>query len=222
MRVVWLGHACFLIEGAGLRLLTDPYQPEVLGLPPIREQVDVVIRSSADDRAHGWVEGLPGAPRVVTATEVGPEGAVAAGLRIDAIPAQESLEAKAQPRDNAMYRFALEGVAIGHFGDVGNAVTPAQLARLRGIEVALVPVGGPPTIGLADLRSALRALRPALVIPMHYRIPGAKPRMLPVTEFTALFPAEQVEWRSDPVLRLERTRPGNGAAPRILVLPPQL
>jgi len=220
MRITWLAHACFLIAGGGLRLLTDPYHPEVLGLPPIREEVNLVIRSSADDRAHCWTEGLPGAPQVVTATEVGPQGTVAAGLRIDAIPAQESVAAKAQPRDNALYRFTLEGIAMAHFGDVGNALNPTQLERLRGVQVALVPVGGPPTIALADLRDALEALRPELVIPMHYRIEGAKPRMLPVTDFTALYPTGQVEWPSDPELLLTGGNLGGGT--RIVVLPPRI
>ncbi|MBM4388479.1 MAG: MBL fold metallo-hydrolase, partial [Deltaproteobacteria bacterium] len=27
MRITWLGHACFLIEGDGRKFLTDPYEP---------------------------------------------------------------------------------------------------------------------------------------------------------------------------------------------------
>jgi L-ascorbate metabolism protein UlaG (beta-lactamase superfamily) len=222
MRLAWLGHACFLLEGDGLRILTDPYHPEILGLPPIRIAADVVIRSSADDRAHAWVEGLPGRPAVITATEIGEEGAEIKGLRILAVPTREG-PSKPQPRDNAMYLFELEGIAIGHFGDVGNRLSPRQLERMRGVEVALVPVGGPPTIELTDLEAALTALQPAVVVPMHYRIPGARPRMLPVTDFTTRFPTGQVEWRGGAEMELSQADLAlAGGRRRVIVLPPLL
>lgn len=213
----WLGHASFLIEAAdGFRLLTDPYDPEILGLRPIAERADVVIRSSADDRAHACVDGLPGEPLVITATAP-PEQDVR-GLNLRTIPSREGSD-KPQPRDNAMYRFVIDGIEIAHFGDVGNRLSRSQLQQLWGIDIALVPVGGPPTIPLPDLHAALAVLQPKLVIPMHYRIPGAKPRMLPVTDFTAHYRPDQVTWAPAPTLKLSRA---DLTGPmRLVVLPPR-
>jgi len=212
-----LGHASFLIEAAdGLRLLTDPYDPDLLGLRPIAERADVVIRSSADDRAHAWVNGLPGEPLVITATAPPLENI--RGLNLRTIPSREGSD-KPQPRDNAMYRFVIDGIEIAHFGDVGNRLSRSQLQQFCGIDVALVPVGGPPTIPLPDLHAALAVLQPKLVIPMHYRIPGAKPRMLPVTDFTARYRPDQVTWAKMPTL--EMTRADRAGPMRLVVLPPR-
>jgi L-ascorbate metabolism protein UlaG (beta-lactamase superfamily) len=37
MKLPWLAHACFLLEGNGLRIVTDPYTPEILGYPAVSE-----------------------------------------------------------------------------------------------------------------------------------------------------------------------------------------
>src|SRR3954447_13143520 len=108
MKIRWFAHAAFLIEGGGLRIITDPYVPEATGFAPITESADVVIRSSADDEGHCNAAMIAGAPTVVTATEIGAEGITARGLTIKGIATRESVRHKAEARDNAMYRFTLE------------------------------------------------------------------------------------------------------------------
>src|SRR5437868_5726823 len=110
MKIRWLAHASFLIESQGLRIITDPYQPEATGYHPVVGPADIVIRSSATDIGHCYVDLIQGEPRVVTATDIGSEQAIIPGLTITAIPAQESLVHKERPLDNAMYRFTLEGI----------------------------------------------------------------------------------------------------------------
>ena len=91
MKIRWLAHATFLIEGDGLRIVTDPYTPHVLGLPDAPERADLVLRSSADDEGHCNAAMIRGDPVVVTATEVPPGGIEVKGIKVLAIPAQESL-----------------------------------------------------------------------------------------------------------------------------------
>ena len=46
MRITWYGHAAFLIETAGLRIILDPYRsPDCGGYLPIAEPADLVIVS---------------------------------------------------------------------------------------------------------------------------------------------------------------------------------
>jgi len=218
MKITWLAHAAFLIEGDGLRVITDPYTPDRIGFAPITTPADIVIRSSSDDAAHSNAAMIVGDPTVVTATEVGPAGVEARGLHITAIPAQESLIYKAEPGDNALYRFTLDGVRLAHFGDVGNRLNETQLAALAGAEVLLVPAGGPPTIDLDDLMDAIAIIQPRVIIPMHYQLPNASFKMLPVTDFTSRFTAEEVVWQADPTLSLAAdTLPRSR---RVIVLPP--
>ena len=217
MRIKWFAHAAFLLEGSGLRIITDPYTPHKAGFAPITDEADLVLRSSDDDSAHANVGMIAGNPRVVTATKIPRDGLTVRGLHVKPIPTKESMIHKLEPRDNAMYCFTLDGVRMAHFGDVGNPLEDWQLEQLAGVEVVFAPTGGPPTIELADLYAALEVLKPRLTIPMHYQLPGCKfPRMLAVTDFTGHFSDDRVIWAGGPMVEL--TRADLPAQPHIMVL----
>ncbi len=221
MKIKWLAHASFLIEGDGLRIITDPYEPnEVINLPPITELADIVIRSSEDDEAHCFVDTIPPGFDLITATDIVDTGVTVKGLTVDATWSQESLIHKDKVRDNAMYRFTLEGINITHMGDVGNPLTEAQLEALTGTDILLALTGGPPTIDLEDLGNVIEYIRPKVVIPMHYRIPGPRFFMLPVTDFTSTYPDAIIEW-SDSTEK-EFTQDSLPTDTRIVVLKPTL
>ena len=227
MKIKWYAHACLRIEGDGVSIITDPYTPHKSGFAPVSESADIVVRSSDDDSAHANAGMIRGDPQVVTATHIldfdDPDAAsnsflTRAGIRFTAIPAMESMRAKLQPRDNAIYRFVLEGIRLVHFGDLGNRLQPWQLRRIGDVDVAIVPTGGPPTIELPDLHDALDALRPAVTIPMHHQLPGCKfPTMADVREFTQRYPAARVVWADQP--EVELSRDALPAQPQVWVLP---
>ncbi len=195
MKIQWLAHASFLLAGDGLRIITDPYEPnEEMNLPPIEVPADIVIRSSDDDEAHCHVDTIPAGFELVTATDIVDTGATAKGVGVTAIWSQESIIHKEVVRDNAMYRFSLEGINFTHMGDVGNPLTDWQMQALSATDVLFALVGGPPTIELDDLHHVINTIQPKVVIPMHYRIPGPRFFMLPVTEFTLHYPDDQVKW----------------------------
>jgi L-ascorbate metabolism protein UlaG (beta-lactamase superfamily) len=220
MRIQWLAHASFLIEGAGLRIITDPYEPnEIINLPPVTERADIVVRSSDDDEAHCYVDTIPPGFDLVTATDIVESGARVRGVDFSAVWSEES-QAKEIVRDNAMYRFSLEGINITHLGDVGNPLDDTQLAALSGTDILLALTGGYPTIDLADLETVIAELQPKVVIPMHYRIPGPRFSMLPVTDFTGRYPEERVVWVDGNAV--EFTQATLPAETTIMVLQPTL
>ena len=203
MVIQWQGHACFRVSGDSVRIVTDPYTPEVAGLSPIREAADIVIMSSDDDSFHSDAGDVPGSPLVLNALEIARHGGSReAMIRFDAIETRESLIHKKEPGDNAMYSFTLEGIRIGHMGDVGNPLTAEQLDFLRGVDVLLALTGGPVTIELGDLDTALRAVQPKIVIPMHYQIPNLKLKILPLEAFTSRYPEEIVDIRPSSEIEL--------------------
>ena len=205
MHITWFAHASFLITGDGRRIITDPYNPEVMGFKPISQPADIVIRSSADDRGHNHAEMIPGTPLVVTATDLVADGhGEAAGLSITVAGVQESLIHKESPLDNAMYRFTVDGVDVAHMGDAGNRLTDDQIQVLSGCDVLLALAGGPPTIEIQDLIDAIAAIKPRVVIPMHYALPGSSMKMLQVTELTSHFPGQATRRISGPEMELTR------------------
>ncbi len=221
MKIKWLAHASFLIEGDGLRIITDPFEPnEIINLPPVTEPADIVIRSSDDDEAHCFIDTIPPGYELVTATEIVEKGVTVKGIKFDAIWSQESLIHKEAVRDNAMYRLRVEGINITHMGDVGNPLTEAQMDGLADTDILLALTGGPPTIELEDLNTVIERIKPKVVIPMHYRIPGPRFFMLPVTDFTAYYPDEKVLWSDS--TEVELTTESLPDDTRLVVLKPTL
>jgi L-ascorbate metabolism protein UlaG (beta-lactamase superfamily) len=221
MKIKWLAHASFLIEGDGLRIITDPYEPnEIMNLPPVTETADIVVRSSDDDEAHCFVDTIPPGFDLVTATDIVDHGVSVKGVTFSAIWSEESHIHKEVVRDNAMYRFTLEGINITHLGDVGNPLSAEQMDALLGTDILLSLAGGPPTIALADLHKVIAHVKPKVVIPMHYRIPGPRFFMLPVTEFTSHYPEDTVTWSEKS--EFEVTQDSLPADTHVVVLQPSL
>lgn len=207
MQITWYGHACFEV-GNGVRIVTDPYTPEVARLRPVPRAADIVIMSSSDDEYHSCGAAVPGDPLILDALEIARDGGrrETHGLRFDAIEVRESIVHKPSPESNAMYAFELDGIRVAHMGDVGNPLTAAQLEFLRGADVLLALTGGPPTIELDDLDLVLREVQPRLVIPMHYRIPELPLNILELEAFSRRYPAEIVELRPETTVELTPER----------------
>jgi L-ascorbate metabolism protein UlaG (beta-lactamase superfamily) len=184
MKIKWYGQACFLIESSsGLRIVTDPYTPETAGYKYVAESAQVVITSSDNDSFHCRADLISGNPDVVNALAVAQAGNDGVGLRsvhgleIHAIEAMEALNHRFHdPDQNGMYKFSVDGISIGHMGDVGNAMSDKQTAFFKDIDVMLVLAGGHPTIELDALKTFLDAIQPKLIIPMHFRTLSYKPR----------------------------------------------
>lgn len=194
MRVTWYGHACFRLEADGVSVVTDPYEPEASGFRAVDEPATIVVRSSPDDRFHCNAAMIPGDPALVEAVDLARSGPqVVRGVPFEAFATQESLVHKTAPLDNAMYRFTLGGVRVLHLGDLGNPIDPAYLDRLTGeVDLLLALAGGPPTIELPDLDAAIAAIRPRVVIPMHFKVPQLKLKALPVDDLLARHPDAEI------------------------------
>lgn len=221
MQITWFGQAAFKLEASdGFSVITDPYTPEILGYAPIAETARAVITSSDDDPAHCRADLIPGTPPAVNALAVAQAGGrgEVAGLPLQAIEAAEwAMHPEHPPEKCGMYRFALDGLEIGHMGDVGNPLNAEQTAFLDGLDILLALTGGPPTVSLEEVMRIIRATRPKLVIPMHFRTLAYKPRNIHWVEaFLAHFPEEEIDFAFGP--RAEITREGLPATTRVLVL----
>src|SRR5688572_31849192 len=131
MRLKWYGHASFLVTSDdGTSIITDPYTPETSGYPAVEDSPDIVIVSSDNDSFHCRADLIPGRPVVINALDVARSGQprTEKGITVYGIQAMEALNHRYHdPDQNGMYRFAVDGVSIGHMGDIGNALDQAQL-----------------------------------------------------------------------------------------------
>jgi L-ascorbate metabolism protein UlaG (beta-lactamase superfamily) len=193
MRITWFGHAAFLIETAGLRVILDPYRsPDSGGYRPVNERADVVVVSHENDRYHSHLGQLVPPFEVVRALELPPEGKVVAGLKFEAVHVFETPERK--PEDEVtIVHFRAEGLHVVFLGDLGHALVPEELAPLRGADVVLAAAGGPPTIDFPDIPPLLDAIGPLVVLPMHYKTPGLNLDIQPVERFLECLPGVPVD-----------------------------
>jgi L-ascorbate metabolism protein UlaG (beta-lactamase superfamily) len=202
MKIKWYGHASFLITAEnGKRVITDPYTPETSGYKPIPDAPDIVIMSSDNDSFHCRADLVPGNPTVVNALELAQSGGqrIEQGIAIQAIAAMEALDHQFHdPDQNGMYRFTVDGISIGHLGDVGNALSDEQLQFFSGVDILFALAGGHPTIRLDDLNTVIERTQPKMVIPMHFRTLTYKPRnSFWIQSFLNYFSPEDIDFACD-------------------------
>ena len=155
--IEYFGHSCFRLTGGSQRIVLDPYADGcVPGCPNLRLDAEFVF-CSHDHHDHNAVQCVTlrtgGAPKF-TVTE----------LETDHDDAGGSKRGK-----NTIRVFDFDGVRIAHFGDLGCKLPVDQLAQLKDLDIAMIPVGGHYTIDAAQAADLVRKISPAHVIPMHYR-----------------------------------------------------
>lgn len=221
MKLKWYGQAAFSVTADnGLTVITDPYTPETAGYTPILDPADVVVTSSDNDSFHCRADLIKGNPAVINALAVARNGGerVEQGITFRTIEAMEALDHRYHDPDaNAMYRFTIDGISIGHMGDVGNPLSDGQIDFFRDLDILLALAGGHPTIDLDDLKMVIDAVQPRLIVPMHFRTLRYKPRnIFWIQTFLDYFPDDQIDFACDYEVHL--TKADLPEATRVLVL----
>ena len=179
MKLTWLGHACFLLEEDGYRIVLDPYTG-VAGYPPLHIQAHAVFCSHGhfDHHATDCVELLPERESPFAVREVetfhDDRGGALRGT-------------------NTVRIFTAGGLSAAHLGDLGHQLTAEQAAAIGPVDAVLVPVGGVYTVDAAGAKAVCDALHPRCVVPMHYHhAPYGLTEVDSVEPFLELWPAEEV------------------------------
>lgn len=217
LKITWLGHAAFLLETDTVRVMLDPYHaPEAGTYLPIDERADVVVVSHLNPKYHSHWGAALGAPTRLNGLDFAheSEGVEAHGIRFRAVPVWES-PARAVPV--SMPYFTIGGISVCHSGDLGHALTPADVNAVRGVDVFLAVAGGLPTIPVTDLKVAIDLIQPRIVIPMHYQNGKINLNLRPIEDLLALFDPAQVV--RHPSSTLEVSPETLSAETRVFVLP---
>ena len=179
MKLTWLGHACFLLEQDGYRIVTDPYTG-VEGYPDLRVRAHEVFCSHHhfDHDAVDRVELLPGRESPFAVREV-------ATCHDD--------RGGALRGPNTIRIFTAGGVSVAHLGDLGHQLTAEQLAAIGPVDAVLVPVGGVYTVDAHGAKRVCDDIGARCAVPMHYHhAPYGLPNVPGVEDFLALWPAKKV------------------------------
>jgi L-ascorbate metabolism protein UlaG (beta-lactamase superfamily) len=193
MLIHWYGHAAFLIETGGTRIILDPYRsPDSGGYAPIGDSADVVVVSHENDRYHSHLGQIIPPFEVVRALELPAGGGEVLGIRFEAIRVFETPE-KLPADEVTIVHFRAEGLHVVFLGDLGHELGEAELAPIRGADVVMIPAGGPPTLDFPLMAPLLDAIGPRIVVPMHYKTPGINLNIQPIGRFFEALPGWPVE-----------------------------
>jgi L-ascorbate metabolism protein UlaG (beta-lactamase superfamily) len=213
VKITWYGHAAFLIETRGQRLILDPFSP-VSGYDPIDEPADILAMSQDDDVFHSHAASVRGNPMVLVGRDMTAEPVVVNGVTFRAVPVWE--DAQRTKNRHGMIVVEAEGLRLTHMGDLGHSLNEAELAAIAGTDILLALAGGVHTLALDALADVITTLQPPIVIPMHYQTGKVKLNIKTLDAFLSHVPADTVKQRDQ--TWLEVTRASLPASTRIIVL----
>lgn len=167
MDIIYLGHSSFKIKGKTATVVTDPFDPVMVGLKYPKNEADIVTISHNHDD-HNKVD-LVSNPKMVInmAGEYEIMGVSIIGIEVDhdAVGGEERGK-------NVIFVFEIDEIRIAHFGDLGHKPSDKIVEQIGDIDVLMVPVGGVYTIGPRDAVDIAKEFDSPYIIPMHYRAPG--------------------------------------------------
>ncbi len=170
MKLKYFGHAAFKItqERYGVRVITDPYEPECydssIRFSEIEDETEFVTVSHSHPD-HSNFAGLTSKPEVIKSI-----GKIEkAGIIFNGIETYHDKSKGAERGRNIVYTIKADDITVCHLGDLGHTLTEEQIKKIGGVDVLLIPVGGGTTIDKSSVDSVINALKPKIIIPMHYK-----------------------------------------------------
>jgi len=181
VNIRWRGHASFLIEAYGKKIVTDPFNAK-LGYPLTPVAADIVTVSH-EHWDHNAVETIEGNPLIIR----GNDTVQTAGIIIKGIASWHDQHQGRERGANTIHKISAEGLDLVHLGDLGQVLSAQQVQQIGNVDILLLPVGGKFTVGAGDAALIVNLLRPKIVIPMHFGTPHLSFALAPVEEFISRF-----------------------------------
>jgi L-ascorbate metabolism protein UlaG (beta-lactamase superfamily) len=172
MEIKYLGHSSFRFKTGAVAIVTDPFNPTMVGLPFPKTQADIVTISHHHED-HDFVEKIEGTekrPQPLVFDAPGEYEASDVGV-VGTSTYHDNVEGKERGK-NTIFVFQIEGLLIAHLGDLGHDLSEKQIEDLGPVDILIIPVGGTFTIDADRAAKLTHAIGPSIVIPMHFKQPG--------------------------------------------------
>ena len=190
MKITWLGHAAFLLEGSK-KVLIDPFLNgnPMAPVKPDELDVDYILVT------HGHGDHLGDAVEISKRCKapivciyelsvlLSRKGAETIGMNIGGTAKLEGVEItmvkavhSADVVENEIisaggpvgFVVNMDGVSVYHAGDTDVFMDMQLIGELYRPKVALLPIGDFYTMGIKGALKAIELIKPEIVIPMHY------------------------------------------------------
>ncbi len=170
MDITYFGHSCFKLRGKELTVVMDPFSKKGVGFDLPSLSADIVT-SSHDHADHSNISAVKGTSRREEPFVIKHPGEYEImGASVFGVKSFHDNKNGEKRGKNTMFVVHIDGIAVGHLGDLGeDKLSDKQLDELGGIDVLLCPVGGVYTIGPKEAADIINAIQPSYVIPMHFK-----------------------------------------------------
>lgn len=190
MKINFLGHAGFLIEGSK-NIVIDPFltgNPAAKSNPKdIKADLILVSHGHGDHFGDTLTIAKQSGGTVISVNEMAifcaNKGVKSHGLHIGGSHVFDGVKIKLTPAWHGSgydaefpihlgtpcgFIINLDGKTLYHAGDTGLFGDMELIGRLNKIDLAMIPIGDNYTMGPEDALEAVKMLKPEYVIPMHY------------------------------------------------------
>jgi L-ascorbate metabolism protein UlaG (beta-lactamase superfamily) len=185
MEIFYLGHSSFKLRGKDKTLITDPFDPAMVGIDFPRNEADIVTISH-NHHDHDRSDLIGGNPKIVN----GPGEYEIGGVSLVGISTFHDNKSGSLRGVNTVYIIEMDGVRLLHLGDLGHVLDKNVVSEMGVINVLFVPVGGEFTIGPKEANQVAEMVTASIVVPMHYQAEGLNQEMFSklkrVDDFLAL------------------------------------
>ena len=155
-KIIYLGHASFLLKSNKFDIVIDPYMVDsVPGLKFPKGLIADKVFCSHDhfDHCASNLVAIKQNPSNIDVIE-------------SIVPHDKSSGAKRGM--NTIRLFDIDGFKVVHLGDTGCVPSKEKLDMFVGCDVLLAPINGFFTINPSELKAICNIINPRIVVPMHY------------------------------------------------------
>jgi L-ascorbate metabolism protein UlaG (beta-lactamase superfamily) len=192
MDIKYFGHSSFFLKGKTATVVTDPFDPQMVGLKFPKIEADVVTISH-QHQDHNQAHLVGGNPLVIDI----PGEYEKQGIKISGFPVYHDQKQGAERGKNTLFKIEADNLSLLHCGDLGHVLSDEIIEEINGVDVLLIPVGGFYTIDPDEAAAIVRKIEPSIVIPMHYNTPRLNQqqfgKLAPVSEFLSKIGGEETQ-----------------------------
>lgn len=163
MEIKYLGHASFLIKSKTARLITDPFDPAMVGFRFPKTEADIVTISH-HHHDHDNSKAIEGNPLIIDM----PGEFEKNGIRVFGYKGYHDKKKGQERGEVTLYKFEADEISLLHCGDLGEIPQQSAIDEIGKVDILFVPVGGIATINSNEAVELIKEFEPSIVIPMHY------------------------------------------------------
>ena len=163
MQIQYFGLSSFKITTKEATIITDPFHKDS-GLTPPRGAADILILAQKNSKLYSAISGISGEHFDIT----DPGEYDIKGVTVTGIPLKQE--------DKYITIFLIESedmriLNLTHIKEFN--LKENELEELGEIDILILPVGGNTVISASAASKAVNEIEPKIVIPSHYKMPGA-------------------------------------------------